>query len=226
VLLLTATLASTAHAAMVLEFFKGSSINDVSLNTAQPISGLNFNLGDPDQFVQVALHQTSPTTLLGANGLAAYLIQGVYGPGQVGIVPATVAGGTAPQCNVAAFGTYSLVRAYRTGVNGSSPGGNENTATAFRFGGLNLNPPPSPSVDDNGRMFLGTFQVHAQNQGSSSIVFQDPNPAAGTIDNIADDGSNVDAVLFNGTTYTLTINVAATTPVIASSWGKLKAIYR
>src|SRR5262249_49618506 len=209
-------------------FFQGTSVNDTTLSltpfpndpvTGQPTVNIAMCNGfQMNAFVQVALHQTGPTSILTANnGLAAYLIQGVFGSSGAGgspdpnyRVPATVAGGTSPVCNVADPGIYSLVRSYRLGPNGSMPGGNENTATAFRFGGLNLNPPPSPSVDANGRIFLGTFSLKAPSSapgGPTSIVFQDGNPAAGTIDNITDNGDNLDALLFNGTTYKLTICV-------------------
>src|SRR5262249_6234106 len=206
-------------------FFQGTSVNDTTLSltpfpndpvTGQPTVNIAMCNGfQMNAFVQVALHQTGPTSILTANnGLAAYLIQGVFGSSGAGgspdpnyRVPATVAGGTSPVCNVADPGIYSLVRSYRLGPNGSMPGGNENTATAFRFGGLNLNPPPSPSVDANGRIFLGTFKLVANPNAMAltSIVLQDPNPAPGTINNIADDGTNLDALLFNGTTYTLPI---------------------
>lgn len=214
--------AGSAHAGLVLEFFVGTSQNDSTLSFVpfpnNPLTGHPMvTLGSPGQsaFVQLALHQTGSTNVLNANdGLAAYLIQGVFGPnGAAGIgpdpayrVPATLAGGTTPVCNVSDPGTYSLVRAYRTGPNGSMSGGNENTATAFRFGGLNLNPPPSPSVDANGYFFLGTFRLTATtSSGFTSIVFQDPNPAPGTIDNITDSGIDLDAILFGGNMYPLTI---------------------
>jgi len=210
-----------AHASLVLEFFVGATVNDPTLSFTpfpnDPITGLpTVPLPNPGStaFVQVALHQTGATNVLSAsNGLAAYLIQGVYGPQQPGnwVVPATVAGGTIPVCNVADPNTYSLVRAYRTGPNGIMSGGNEDTATAIRFGGLNLNPPPSPTVDANGYLFLGTFRLQALATGGiflSSIVFQDPNPSPGTIDNITDNGDDLDALLFNGATYTLPIRAA------------------
>src|SRR5262249_11125777 len=145
------------------------------------------------------------------------LIQGVFGyNGAAGTgpdpsyrVPATIPGtGTSPICYVSDPGTYSLLRAYRIGPNGNMPGGNESTATAFRFGGLNLNPPPSPSVDSNGYFFLGTFRINDADisfGNLTSINFGDPNPSPGTIDNITDSGVNLDALLFNGTTYSLPI---------------------
>jgi hypothetical protein len=144
--------AAAAQGALVLEFFAGTSVNDTVINLGSPLSAVNVPAGG-SAFVQVVLRQTAPTNLLDAtDGLSAYLVQANYGPGQAGVyrVPATVSGGTTPQVNVANPGVYSLVRAFRPA------GTNENTATGVRFGGLNLNPPPSPSVDANGRIFLGT----------------------------------------------------------------------
>src|SRR5262245_12435673 len=78
--------------AIQLEFFVGASINDTVLSgipfpndamTGQPTVQLNST--GSTAFVQVALHQTAPTTLLdAADGLAAYLIQGIYDVGQAG----------------------------------------------------------------------------------------------------------------------------------------------
>src|SRR5262249_34612169 len=182
---------------------------------------LTMTVGGPDAFVQVALHQTPAGggPLSASDGLAAYLLQGVYdasvpgwNPGVFNI-PATVPGGTGtlPSANLADM-TYSLVRTYRTGSGGSMNGGNESTATAFRFGGLNLNPPPSPSVDANGLMFLGTFQIHPVAGGNSAISLRDPNPGVTTIDNITDMGVNLDTIIFGvggSTQYVLGVNVAA-----------------
>src|ERR1051325_1570732 len=199
------------RAGMVLEFFTGTSVNDTIITVANPLTPVTLHPGE-SSFVQVVMRQTNPTALFdGADGLAAYLVQGIYGSGQAGvfIVPASngFPTGTSPKVNVAYSPPYSLVRSYRTGVNGSSTGGTAATATAFRFGGLNLNPPPLPTVDANQRIFLGTFQIDAVGAGSSSIVFADPNPAPGTVDNITDNGDNIDAVLFNGATYPLPIHV-------------------
>src|SRR5262249_15969230 len=157
----------TAHAGIVLEFFQGTSVNDSTLSfmpfPTDPVTGqptvIFPAVAGQFAFVQVALHQTGSTNVLNSgDGLAPYLIQGVFGyNGAAGTgpdpsyrVPATIPGtGTSPICYVSDPGTYSLLRAYRIGPNGNMPGGNESTATAFRFGGLNLNPPPSPSVDSN-----------------------------------------------------------------------------
>jgi len=212
--------AGQARAGIVLEFFQGTNQNDTTLSLVpfpnDPVTGqptVQLCEGMTQAFVQVALHQTGSTTVINPdNGLAAYLIQGVYGPGQPGlwVVPGVTATSTIPVCNVADPSVYSLLRSFRTGPGGNMSGGNQNTATAVRFGGLNLNPPPSPSVDANGRIFLGTFKLQLSSLsavGLSSITFQDPNPAPGTIDNITDMGDNLDALLFNGTTYTLPIRV-------------------
>src|SRR5262249_20181665 len=148
-----------SRAAIVLEFFQGTSVNDTTLSLT-PFSNNTVTLvpGGPTQFVQVAMHQTAPTNILTpTNGVNPFLIQGVSGPREPGnwVVPEFVFGSQhVPICNVADT-TYSLVHAYRTGVNGSMSGGTETTATAFRFGGVTLNPPPSPSVDANGRFFIG-----------------------------------------------------------------------
>ncbi len=216
-LVICALAVGVAQAGIGLEFFVGTSQNDTTISGVSfPGGAMTLTQGGAPGFIQVVLRQTAPTTLLDANdGLAAYLTQGVYGANQPNtfIVPATngLPTGTTPVVNVANPGTYSLVRSYRTGVNGSSPGGTAATATAVRFGGLNLNPPPSPSVDANGRIFLGTVRIDPNNllltTQNSSIIFQDPNPAPGTIDNITDMGDNIDAVLYNGQTYTLPITV-------------------
>ena len=206
-----------SQSAIVLEFFQGTSVNDTTLSlTPYPNDTVTLVAGGSMQFVQVAMHQTAPTTVLDANnGLAAWLIQGQYGPNQMGnwVVPATVPGGvgTTPVCNVSDPNTYTSIRAY-PGSCDSCSGRNETTAFAFRFGGLNLNPPPSPSVDANGRIFLGTFALrsYAGSPGTSnsSIIFQDPHPAAAAIDNITDNSDNLDALLFaNGATYPLGITV-------------------
>jgi len=212
-----------AQAAITLEFFVGTTLNDGTLSTTafpnDPVTGLpTVALPTPGStaFIQVAMHQTGGTPMDASNGLAAFLMQAVYGSGQAGqfVVPATVVGGsgTLPVVDVNGNnpGIYSLVRAYRIGPGGNMNGGNETTATAVRFGGLNLNPPPSPSVDANGRIFLGTLKVQATAASTavlSDLTFVDPNPAASTVDNITDNGDNLDALLFNGTTYTLPIRV-------------------
>jgi len=222
-LLIAFSFVGPARAGITLEFFQGTSQNDTTLSLLpfgpDPGTGLpTVFLPDPSStaFVQVALHQTAPTTLLdNGNGLAAFLIQGLYGPGQPGnyTVPATVpgGGGTLPVVNVADTNSFTLVRNYRMGAGGLFPGGTEATATAFRFGGLNLNPPPSPTVDANGRIFLGTFMLQASNSLSpslTSIILEDPIPAANGINCITDMGDNIDAVLFaGGTSYTLPIRV-------------------
>src|SRR5262249_45482246 len=130
-----------SRASIVLEFFQGTSVNDTTLSlTPFPNNTVALVPGGPVQFVEVAMHQTAPTNILTpTNGLAIYLIQGVYGPNQPGnwVVPATVSGGTAPIVNNLGYG-YDLIRSYRTGPDGSMPGGNEGTATAFRFGGLDF----------------------------------------------------------------------------------------
>ncbi len=221
---LTAALAysltiAVAHAGIALEFFVGTSQNDTTISLVPfPGGTMTLTQGGGPGFIQVVMRQTAPTTLLDAtDGLAAYLKQGVFGANQANtfIVPATngLPTGTTPVVNVADPGTYSLVRSYRTGVNGSTAGGTAATATAVRIGGQNLNPPPSPSVDANGRIFLGTLRIDPNNllltTQNSSIIFQDPNPAPTTIDNITDMGDNIDAVLYNGQTYTLPITVHA-----------------
>jgi hypothetical protein len=217
ILLWCALTSGLARGGISLEFYRGTSQNDTTLNLAQPINAGNPLIVNPipgptsgagiDAFVQVALRQTAPTTLLDAgDGLAAFLVQGVFDGSGSYFIPATSGvAGTVPIVNVANQGTYSLVRSYRTGPGGNTAGGNQTTATAFRFGGLNLNPPPSPSVDANGRIFLGTFAIEGNNLGAvpvnATITLQDPNPAPATIDNITDMGDNIDAVLFNGATY-------------------------
>src|SRR5262249_25132593 len=157
--------------------------------------------GGPRQFVQVALHQTAPTTVLDMNnGISAWLIQGEYGPNQPGnwVVPSTsgLPTGSTPVCNVSDPGIYSLRRGY---IRPGGQPGTETSALSFVFGGLNLNPPPSPSVDANGRYFLGTFalQSYAGSPGTtnSSIIFRDPNPN-NPIAFYPDDGTNLDSILF------------------------------
>lgn len=210
--------AAPARAAIILEFFQGTGVNDTVLSlTPFPNDTVTLVPGGPRQFVQVAMHQTAPTNLLTPDdGLSDFFIQGDYGPNQMGnwVVPSTGGppNGTIPLCHVADPLNYSLVRAYRTGPGGINPGGTESTATAFRFAGLGTGAPPHPSVDANGRIFLGTFalQSHSGSPGTanSSIVFRDPNPAPLVIDNITDMGDNLDAILFaNGTTYPLNITV-------------------
>lgn len=209
--------ASPARAAIVLQFFVGTAINDTVINTGSPITAgtpLTVPTDGTNRFVQVVMTQTAPTTLLDAtDGLAAYLVQAIYAVPSTVFVPATngLLTGTTPVVNVADPGTYSLVRSYRTGLNGVNPGGTAGTATAFRFGGLNLNPPPSPSVDANGQIFLGTFALRGNNMGGSpdntQVTLADPNPAITTIDNITDMGDNIDAVLFNGATYQVSLTV-------------------
>src|SRR5262249_49428037 len=148
-----------SQAAIVLEFFQGTSVNDTTLSlTPFPNDTVTLVPGGPRQFVQVALHQTAPTAVLTAtDGLAQYLLQGDYGPNQMGnwVLPSNPPGGFTPVCNVADSNAYSLVRQYRCIFPCQVV--NETTAMAFRFGGLSLNFPPSPSVDANGRFFLGTF---------------------------------------------------------------------
>jgi hypothetical protein len=219
-----------AQAGLQLEFFVGVSQNDTALSftpfpndpvTGMPTLSLDSTIANDTKFVQVALHQTAGTTILDVNnGIAAYLIQGVFGNSGVAGSPdpdyrvqATAVNGTTPICNVADPGTYSLVRAYRLGPQGNMSGGNEATSTAFRFGGLNLNPPPSPSVDAGGYFFMGTFRV-TKNAGATPgdltfVRVQDPNPAPSTIDNIADDTTSLDTLLFNGnaTVYNLPIRI-------------------
>ena len=197
---------SIARGGITLEFFQGTSINDTFLSLNPWPGGVVSLAAGGSAFVQVALHQTAPTSLLEpSDGLGAYLIQGNYAAGSPCVfrMPATVAGGSIPRCSVADTGNYSTVRGYRTGTNGSQSGGNESTATAFRFGGFLLGDPAIP--DGTGRIFLGTFEIKALGSGSSSITFVDPNPA--TPDNQTVYGDDIDAVMFNGTMYTLPIQV-------------------
>src|SRR5262245_28766712 len=110
-----------SRAAIVLEFFQGTSVNDTTLSlTPFPSNTVTLVPGGPMQFVQVAMHQTAPTSVLTPNnGLYFYYVQGVYGLNQPGnwIVPATVPGGTAPLVDTWAAYGHSVFRSYRTGPN-------------------------------------------------------------------------------------------------------------
>src|SRR5262245_11567387 len=118
-----------SHASIVLEFFQGTSVNDTTLSlTPFPNNTVTLVPGGSRVFVQVAMHETAPTTLLDASngGLDPSAVQGVFGSNQPGnwVVPATTPGGsgTLPACDT----PYSYVfRAYLTGPNGSMGGGNE-----------------------------------------------------------------------------------------------------
>lgn len=133
-------LAAPARAAIILEFFRGAGPNDSVLNLAQPINAGNPLVVSPvpgptdfppgtgiDAFVQVALRQfgtpgdpgaplgnvTSlpPPAFNGPDGLAAYLIQGVFDGSGSYFIPASngLATGNMPVVNVADPGTYTLV---------------------------------------------------------------------------------------------------------------------
>src|SRR5262249_11043699 len=88
-------------------------------------------------------------------------------------------------------------------------GSNQSTATSALLGGLNANVAnsPSPSVDADGRIFLATFRIEPFPPGSAQLDFRAPTPAPSFIDNVTDMGDNLDALLFNGTTYPLNITV-------------------
>src|SRR5262249_19445159 len=150
-----------AQAGLVLEFFEGTASNNSTLSgipfpndfiTGLPTVELP-NIGST-AFVQVALHQTAGTTILNSNnGLAAWFFQATYDaatqPGNW-IVPGITATSTLPNAGIADT-NYSPVKTFRIGPGGSMNGGTQDTATAFRLGGLYGLPPPSPGPDANGR---------------------------------------------------------------------------